>query len=359
MREVFESGVGNMKDRSKYFILWTSSICISGSAVAAFLHSIGWLFVCVVTISGVSFVALIAAGVPSAQEWLKFRAAERTQRALRRPVSSIWNKWRYTTDGFEAGQMSTTLRKSPAIPGAAMAGYEKWPSVTVGIIVACESLGVLPETSDLRDGFIKLLDENSVSKIVACIVPDANELHWTSYSSNGRISNAAVFARENGDPLDARAWALLVLREGTVSPQGQTPQYGELLLHIDLRFESGAPAPPLSFASWHRMLIDIMSLAYKFANFLSDDLGVSIYNEPPTQVGICFNAPGNVDEIFDCEHLDRVAGSPQLRSYPCYLISTRSGVSESNAAWDLLRSVADHALHLHGYEVKIQGLGRS
>lgn len=341
-----------MQERSMGFIVWASGICAGAGVISSFVRNIEWLFIVFVAITVLAFGALVSSGYPSTREWIVTRASRRKQYILQLPVSTIWNHWRYTSNGFESGQMMTTLQKSPSLPGTPMAGEEKYSSIKIGVIIACDPLGSVPGTSQLRDEFIVFLRHAPISTFMTEVLSEYIGGAWEIASSNGRLSNAAVFTPH--DQHNYLAWALLILREDDNPSFGSDPRYAELIVQVELRAENGSSAPVKNFSAWHNVLLQTLTIAPAFAKFLSDQAKVLVYNEPPAQVGVRFEAPMRLSEMIDRERIASIPGTPESRSFPGYLIATQSGEAASDAVSDLLRGVADHAMHLHGYESEFE-----
>ena len=125
-----------MKERSMGFVVWASGICAGAGVISGYVRNIEWLFIVFVVITILAFGALVSSAYPSTREWIVTRASRREQDIRQRPVSTIWDHWRYTSNGFESGQMMTTLQKSPSllrIPGVSGHPFRLNPDTHSGV----------------------------------------------------------------------------------------------------------------------------------------------------------------------------------------------------------------------------------
>ena len=346
-----------MSERSDEFITWTSAVCVCGGVIAGFLHSVKWLFYPVVITTAVSFALLLVAGYPRARDWAETRTAQRRERLKRRPTSNIGSTWRYTANGFDAGQVMTTLSKAPLLPGTRpMMGEESWSSFKLGIVVSCEPLSNLLSTSQLREKFVAFLEQPLIRRLVSEVSTGSEELLWKNYGSNGRIGNSAILVREDDQTMDFFAWSLLGLRD---HQSANIPYFAELIIQIEMRTADSSLAPPLNFLAWHNLLVDSLHVVSSFADFLRSSAKVSTFGYPSPQVGVRFAAPRDISQMIEQGELISIPGSPRAQQFSSYLVAEDEGESASDAVWELLRGVADHAMYLNGYEGIFQQFGGS
>jgi hypothetical protein len=130
----------------------------------------------------------------------------------------------------------------------------------------------------------------------------------------------------------------------------------ELVLDIEPRNISGQSAAPASFAGWRDRLVLALQVPSAFATFLTNELGLRTYDDPPTQLGFRLEAWPNLAELVDITGFAPVAGSPPRTSFPSYFKAERNRKSPAEAALDGLRVWCDHGLYISGYDVELSGL---
>ena len=346
-----------MHDSRRAVTAWAGAVCAGAAALAVYVQRIGWLFAVALAIAGLAFVILLVSGVPDLVGWLKQRRDARGTKR-RRPGAAFTNGWRQTTDGIEAPGIMTTLQKSVGHPGymSRPPGTQQPPAVRVGIMVACAPLGDEPTTSDLRDEFLNLLGRPPIWDLINRLTYVGTDLSWRSYASNGRINNGAVLTSDEKREDAPIVSALMNLSDGGARRWGQDPRCAEIMVIIEPRDEAGKPAVPGSLKEWHERLVLALEMAGAFAQFLSRDVGVQTYDDPPTQLGVSLEAGQSVGELIDAGEFTPVAGSPTSRSFVSYVIAERGGKPADRVALDMLRGWCDHALHIHGYEAELAKL---
>jgi hypothetical protein len=223
------------------------------------------------------------------------------------------------------------------------------PVVRIAILVACDRLGVQPNTSQFRERWLGFLSRSPVSELLHRTTT-VDGRAWTSYASNGRLHSEAIWAGiDDGRPASPAAYALINLQEDGVAFSSD-PRCAELIVHIERHDPKGGPLPPDDFATWYEALMLALDVPAAFVRFLSRELSVATHGAPPIKLGIEFAAAGGLRELFATADIPTIPGSPEPRSFLTYVIAEPDGQPASAAAVDVLRCLSDHALHLHGYE---------
>ena len=141
------------------------------------------------------------------------------------------------------------------------------------------------------------------------------------------------------------------------SARSRQSQSAELVLYVEPRDGSGAPASPATVERWYDRLLTMLEVPAAFANYLSGELDLDTYASPSAQVGVSLKAQPTVAELVDTRSLRRVAGSSATSSFPSYFIADPNGHDPDQAAIDLLRIWCDYALYVDGYEDVLASLG--
>jgi len=264
--------------------------------------------------------------------------------------------WRHTPNGAEAPGLMMITRKGFSHPGYMTQPPEKPPAVRIGMLVTCDPLGEKPSTSDLRDKFLAFLSRSPITELIPGLTYVGDDLSWRSYASNGRINNEAILTASD-DQTDAPVIsALMILNEAGLPRYGHDSRVAELVLHVEPRDKVGQPAPAADFKAWHESFVRALAVPSAFAQFLSQDVGIETYGDPPTQFGVQLTAYRSITQLVDPGGLPTVAGSQPSNWFLGFMIAERDGKGAGDVAVDLLTRVCDHALHLHGYEVELAKL---
>jgi hypothetical protein len=329
---------------------WAGAVCAGAAALAGFAQRVRWLFIVGLLIGCLAFALLLAAGIPDVVGWLKERAAGfATQR--RRPRPAFTGRWRHTTEGTEVPSLMTTLQKGLSHPGY-MSGVvgESPPSVRIGVIVACGPLGSTPTTSDLRSAFLCLLRRPPVWDLIKELTYVNTDVSWRNYASNGRINNGAVLTASDEETEAPVVSALLNLNEDGTHLWGLDSRCAEMLLLVQPRDEIGQPAPPLTLKHWFDVLVKALELPAALGYFLSTQVGTSVHDDPPAQLGIRLDSYRGIGSLVDPGQFMPIAGSSMTSSFLSYMIAERAGAAPQQAAVEMLRVWCDHGLHIDGYE---------
>jgi hypothetical protein len=271
------------------------------------------------------------------------------------PAPAFTDLWRHTSNGAEAPGLMMITHKGFSHPGYMMQPPEKPPAVRIGMLVACDPLGVTPTTSDLRDNFLAFLCRSPITELIQGLTYVGDELSWRSYASNGRINNEAVLTASDEQADAPVVSALMILNEAGLPLYGHDSRVAELVLHVEPRDKDGQPAPAADFKAWHESFVRALAVPGVFAQFLSQDVGIATYDDPPAQLGVQLSAYRSVTQLVDPGGLRTVAGSQPSNWFLGYMIAERDGKGAADVAVDLLTRVCDHALHVHGYEAELYG----
>jgi len=274
------------------------------------------------------------------------------------PGPAFTGLWRHTANSSEAPGLMMITHKGFSHRGYMRPPTEnKPPSVRIGVVVTCDSLGSAPTTSDLRDEFLSFLRRPPVWNLIKSLTYIGDDLAWRSYASNGRLNNEAVLTSSEDQEEAPVASAMMILNEHGMPKYGHDPRVAELVLHIEPRGTDGQSAPPADFQAWHDSLVRALAVPGAFAHFLSQEASVATYDHPPAQLGVQFDAYRSISELIDPGDLRPVTGSWSSSSFLGYMIAEPAGKQATEAVIDLLICVCDHALHLqNGYEARLAKL---
>ncbi|MER7243083.1 hypothetical protein [Kribbella sp. NPDC000426] len=157
-----------------------------------------------------------------------------TERA-RRQRRSVVSRWKSVSPGDPVTIGLSNLKEfsSPHLDSPSRWDSESPSSVAIGIGVASSPLPARgPSTSQLRREFLRLLNDSSISKLLAALIPQRASEQWRSYNDVGRGNYAAVRSAE-ADLGVPSAWARLLLAEPDRRSSGLDPRCTYLLLHVD------------------------------------------------------------------------------------------------------------------------------
>lgn len=345
-----------MSDHRRAVTVWSSAVVVSAAAVAGFVH-VHWLVVVALVIAVAAFVLLLLSGVTDVVGWAQERLIARRQRRYR-PGRVYTDRWEHTTEGMQVPGLMTTLQKRLNHPGYMRGGSDPSPPfVRIGLLMASDQLGDGGcTTSDVRSAFVRLLAEPPISDLVSKITHVTDDLKWRVFDGNGRLNNGAVLTLSDDQSDAPIAAAILNLAQAGTQHFMQDVRVAELVIQIEPRDKAGEPAPPANLTIWFDRLTTALELPAAFATFLSRDVGLQTYNDPPTQLGVRLDAYSGLTELVDITGFTRVAGSGLVNSFPSYVRSARDGKSAREAVLDMLRVWCDHALYVSGYEGELAQL---
>lgn len=274
-----------------------------------------------------------------------------------RPAPIFTSRWRHTLNGHEVPGLMMITHKGFSHHGYMRPSSERRPpSARFGVLVASEPLGPTPTTSALRECFLNFLASQPVSGLIDTLTYVEDDLSWMSYASNGRIHNEAVLV-SGADQEDAPVVsAMLNLNEVGLAHYGHDSRTVELVLHIEVRDKDGDAAPPAEFRAWHEALVLALDVPRAFGRFLNQDLGLATYGEPPAQLSLELRARRGIAELIHTGSLPTVAGSSPSNFFHGYMVAEHHGGKPGDAAVEMLTSICDHTLHLHGYEDELDKL---
>jgi hypothetical protein len=338
-------------------MLWSGAVCPAAAILAGFVRQVQWVFVAAIGISVLAFIVLLGTGVPDVIDWAKERGKQ-ISRERRRPLLELPDLWRTTTDGADVPSLMTTLQKELSHPGyMAQIWADRPSSVKIGTLVACEQMGEIPSTTGLRNELLRFLGQQPVRDLVGDLTSLGRDFAWHSYVSNGRMTNGAVLAPSADQAEAPVASALLNLHEIGTRTWGTDQRFAELLLHVQPRPDAeGHPTVPFTLEEWFHRLLVSLELPRAFADFLRGSLGLSIYDDPPVQLGIRLDAYPDLGALIDTRGFEQVPGSAITNNFYSYIVAVRGGKSSQRVAVETLRLWCDHAVHIAGYESRLARL---
>lgn len=307
-----------------------------------------WLFGGMVVTGGAAY--FVGESLPAQQPAEAIEAAEA-------PTPIFTGRWRYTSNGHEVPGLMMITHKGFSHPGYMRPPSEnRPPSVRFGVLVACDPLGQSPTTSALRDRLLGFLASPPIAGLVSSLSHAGDDVSWMSYASNGRFHNEAVLV-SSADQAEAPVVSMMLnLNEAGAAHYGHDPRTAEFVLHIEPRDKGGGVAPAVGFKPWHEALVLALDVPRAFARFLNQDIGLATYGDPPAALSLELNAYRSIAELVDAGGLPTVAGSWPRNSFRVYMVAQQAGNEPADAAVEMLRSICDHALYLHGYEDELDKL---
>lgn len=307
-----------------------------------------WLFGGMVVTGAAAY--LVGQGQPEPQAAETVEAPE-PEPAETLPAPLCTGRWRHTLSGHEVPSLMMITHKGFSHPGYMRPSSEdRPPFVRFGVLVACDPLGPSPTTSALRDRFLSFLASPPVADLVNAVSYVSDDLSWMNYGSNGRFYNEAVLVRGADQAEAPVASVMLNLHEPGLAQYGHDSRTAELVFHIEPRDKDGGVAPAAEFKAWYEALILALDLPRAFARFLEQDVELATHGEPPAQLGLELRGRRDIAELVDASGLPQVAGSWRSNSFLGYMVAEHDGNRPGAASVEMLRSICDHALHLHGYE---------
>jgi hypothetical protein len=274
----------------------------------------------------------------------------KNRRGAREPGPASTDRWRPTTNGFDVPAMMQISNVSMPDPSTRpRLPYEIPPTMRVGAVVACDSLGSGMPTSELRTRFLRLLGRPPITALVSRLTDLPQGATWRALAGRGRIYLEAALTGDDEDAAPA-ASASLLLPDPSVSGYGHDPRYVRFVLEVELRDAHGNPAPAMPLAVLHDRFTRALSTATALTVFLTKDLGLATSDDPPPQMGIWLKTPRDMSELVDLQGLMTLRGSSQSNLFTGWVLADPTGEPTAVTAVELLRQMCDYTLNLDGYE---------
>jgi predicted nucleotide-binding protein len=271
------------------------------------------------------------------------------------PPPALTSRWRHTTDGMDAAGAMNAIQKRLHHPTYSREPGTEPPAVRFGLLIACEPLGDEPSTTSLRKAFCAFLNRPPIWDLMTQLTATPMGATWSTFGGNGRLSLGSVMDSEGGEGPAPLSSAILNLHDGQAT-KFQQSRRAELVLYIEPCDENGALLPPATLERWYERLVTALQVPAALVTFLSDELGLATYADPPVQFGVCLEGRPNVGALVDTSGLQPVAGSTATSHFPSYFIAQADGLDPRRAAVEMLRVWCDYALHVEGYEDPLNSL---
>jgi hypothetical protein len=280
----------------------------------------------------------------------------KNRRGAREPGPASVDRWRPTTNGFDVPAMMQV--GNVAMPGPSprlRLPQEKPPTMRVGAVVACDPLDSNTPTSELRTRFLAFLSKPPIMGLVSRLSYIPEKGMWRPLAGRGRIYlEAALTGANENDVLTASA--SLLLPDPSAPGYGRDPRYVRFVLEVELRNAQGEPAPAMPLAVLHDRFTRALAVPAALTGFLTNDLGLTTSDDPPSQAGVWLQTPRDMAELVDFEGLEALPGSPQSNSFTGWALADPAGEPTRTAAVELLRQMCDYTLNLDGYEPALEGI---
>ncbi len=337
-----------MAQRRGPVIAWSGSVAGVALAAATLIATVGkkplsdpW-FIALAAVAAAASLILLAAGLPDLAAWLSgWPAAAR--RASRRPVRLVTSRWHYTSDGARAPAAMTATEI--VLPGT---GYmrqpgERPPWARFVVLLACSPISPDADTAQLRSRFLTFLGEPAAAGLVAALTSAGPGVSWKKWST-GRPSAFDAVLTGAGEA-QAIASARLELPDG-LRYHGRDTRRAALILHVEQPGNGSTGALRAPPEAWAGRIQQALDLPGALAAFLSQTVGLRTSGEPPAQVGVRLEAPGDLGALVDTTGMDPLPGGHRKAQAIGYFTAARDGVPAAAAAGRMVRHVLQYALNV-------------
>ncbi len=313
-------------------------------------HHPVWLVIFVV----IALAAVIAAAAVEAPDirtlldgtlrrprFLRVRTRTQPEPVLAPPPPVITGKWRYTSDGANAG---TAMRASElAMPGTGyrLQGGDRPPWIRFIVLMACGQIGADVEAAQLWPIFMKFLKDQPVTSLVNSLTRPPLGTKWTRWATRSAGITDAVFTP--GEEKDAVASARLELPDG-VPRHGREPGYAMLLLHFEPPAQSENRVMAARPVAWTDHLRRALELPDALNRLLTKQLGLSTSAEPPVVLGFRLEAQKDLTDLIDITGLTRLPGGQHGCQAIGYFIDDSDGSPADEAVNRMINHVLLYAL---------------
>ncbi|MGH3156227.1 MAG: hypothetical protein ACRDNF_06600 [Streptosporangiaceae bacterium] len=266
------------------------------------------------------------------------------------------DRWRVTTDGFEAGELTVlgSFGFSHPLAASQPASGGKRASVRVTALISCSPLSRdKPDTSELHARFAAFLSSQPIMDLVMSLT-SAQGYTWKRYGGNGRVFLEAVLA---GEDIEAAPAATAIV-EPPRTGFGRPSRAARFVLYIEPRTRAGDRAHAIGLLGWGKRLAQALAVPAALAGFLQRDLLLDTVGDPPARVGIWLTAVESLTELIDYGNLRPAPGTPPSVQFIGYAIHDVGGQMPPAAAEILVAKLCDQA-GLDGYEQELARLAKT
>jgi TIR domain len=262
------------------------------------------------------------------------------------------SRWRYTSDGFEATPLMNIVNM--AMPGH-LGMHDQSPYVRIGVCVACEPLSQETGSSKIGAGFVRFLSRDPAAALTSSLTHADGNVSWVRLAGHGVIRLEATLG-DAGQASSPAASAMLLPPVAGIQFHGRPDGVACLWLHVEPRRPDGTIASPVSLAVWNQRLKYAISLASRFAGFLTDDLGLATHDDPAARIAVLLNATSSMTELIDIGPLRVLPDAVTSRQFLGYAIADRTGMPASDIALTTLAQLCEYTLHLDDFEPALAAL---
>jgi pimeloyl-ACP methyl ester carboxylesterase len=265
---------------------------------------------------------------------------------------TVTDRWCHTSDGGKVPALMGLTHTGMLHPGyGARQAQDEPPSVKLGMLVACKPIGPSSSGSELRAKFITFLNSAAVHQVIEAHTYVASGMSWKNLAGHGpRTLEAALTAGDDAIEGIPIASALLLPPIAGESLYGRSSDSATLILYIEPRTAAGRVPPASDLAGWFRRFNLTLTIPDAFAEFLSKDLGLGAFDDPPAQLGIWLKSHQPLTSMIDTRGLQMLPGSPPSNQFIGWAFADRHGKSISETTRDLLIQLCEYTLHLDSFE---------
>jgi hypothetical protein len=285
-------------------------------------------------------------------------AAESESAPAPEPTPVVTDRWRHTSDGAKVPSLMRLTHTGLFHPGySGRQSHDEPPSIKIGILVACRPIDPASSGSALRAKFLSFLNSAAVRELIGAlthVVPDAT---WKNLAGHGpRTLEAALTTGENpleGVPVASALFLPSAAGEGLYGREGRA---ATLILYIEPRTAAGLVPSASDLAAWHRRLSLALAVPGAFADFLSSDLGLGAFGDPPAQFGVWLKSHQPLTTMVDTQGLRTLPGSSPSNQFIGWAYADPDGNSIACTGRDLLTQLCEYELHLDAFEQTLDAI---
>ena len=268
------------------------------------------------------------------------------------PRPAFTERWRHTSDGFEASPlMRMTSLSMPGFPSA----YGQTAQIRIGACVGCAPARSSASSSLFSAKLLAFLRRDPVASLIKAVRTD-DALVWTRQAGNGVLSLEAVLSPK-GQEGGLIASVLLQPPAAGMRLYGRDERTACLWIHIDPCGKDGSAAPRTGLAGWYQRFQLAITVTRAFADFLTQDLGLQTSHDPVARAGVLIETTdGPINDLVDTGSLAPLPGAISSTQFLGYVIADQEGESAAHVAKDLLRQFCDHTLHLGDFESVLESI---
>jgi hypothetical protein len=231
--------------------------------------------------------------------------------------------------------------------------------VKIGMQVACKPMDPSSSGTELRAKFAAFLNSPAIRQLVVALTHVDPEMSWKNMAGHGpRNLEAALTA--GPDPMKGVPAASALFLPPTANEQlyGRDSKAATLIIYVEPRTADGQVPAASDLPTWRAHFGLALAVPAAFAEFLSENLRLGAFDDPPAQLGIWLeSSPQPLTVMVDTRGLRTLPGSSPSSQFMGWAYAAPDGDAASRTVRDMLTQLCEYTVHLDGFEQALDDVG--